>query len=859
MVTKIPAFLDGNTFVHYSPSSQRLLAANSGGLIKVFASGDTASEPVAVDIPENLTSISTTADKVVVTSTDGQLALLTLGATVSGDESYDVVYQANNPLRDAVFINEGNRILCGGDSANLVVIDLKNGSRIHKVPVADKILRISYNPVGELATLALCNGEIHIFSVVDEEPSLVHTVKDVLAGKINTSDEVVDYAGEHAHELPCSKPLWAPEGELLAVPLLAGSVKVLERSTWAQAGEIPHSSDILVDMAHSSSSKHLALLYLDGQIAVTNTGSFQKVSTVTEADSDSLPINLAWMPTSLAIGFSDGQVQVIDYSIPKDVEPRVDSAVEKLFLSEAEDSDNEEPETTNGTKRNGLHESMIIDEYDDFDEDDEDAPPGLHGLQNGYDLPYKRPRLADVSTPQVKFASQRLVPYSPGSTPWVKTVNSNTSATYRRYLFMDSTGFCWSVKNSFAETESQKSVTVSFFDRTVNKDYHFIDHYDYDLCSMNQQGVVFGCSGYDTKNHPNRGRIFYRNHAGTNDSWEKFIPVLEGEYITSICLTTTAIGATGESIIVVGTSLGYTRFFNQYGLCINLMKLNPVISLISSATNIVFTVHQSGTYYTYCIISVSEDYKFLQRDQALPVTASEGPLLKGLFWNDDSDPCMVAGNDDMLVILDQWRESGNARWVPLLSCKQAVSDYGLTESKANWKCWPLGLLGEQFLCLILKTNDIYPGFPLPLPVQLDIKLPVKVIDGVADRLETDAAELETKLQQLKEEDPEEAFLRASTMGRLTAAALNDSEEQDEFMEVLKNYSLAFDKSLLKLFNVACQDSKLNKALSVARLLKNDKALLAATKIAERYSFTNLMTKINKLREDLLEFEADDEE
>ncbi|KAM9912306.1 hypothetical protein OXX69_002683, partial [Metschnikowia pulcherrima] len=111
----------------------------------------------------------------------------------------------------------------------------------------------------------------------------------------------------------------------------------------------------------------------------------------------------------------------------------------------------------------------------------------------------------------------------------------------------------------------------------------------------------------------------------------------------------------------------------------------------------------------------------------------------------------------------------------------------------------------------------------------------------------------------KEEDPEEEYLRVTTLGRLLASSLSDLGEEEEHMETLKSYSLIFDKSLLKLFNSACQESRLNKAFSVAKLIKNDKALLAASKIAERHNFANLMAKITKLREDLLDMSEDEED
>ena len=233
---------------------------------------------------------------------------------------------------------------------------------------------------------------------------------------------------------------------------------------------------------------------------------------------------------------------------------------------------------------------------------------------------------------------------------------------------------------------------------------------------MNQRGILLGSS--------ESGLLYYRSHnEATNDQWERKLPLLPGEYLTSICITDMK---SANNTIIIGTSLGYLRFFNQFGVCINVMKVLPIITLIASATNNLFMINQvSYNVYSYLIIDINQDYKYIQHNSQMPIKEA-APLIKGIFFNEFNDPCIVGGEDDTLLVLQSWRDSQNAKWIPILNCQLALTEYGSNDNKKNWKCWPLGLVNDKLNCLILKNNNQYPGFPLPLPIELDIELPIKL-------------------------------------------------------------------------------------------------------------------------------------
>lgn len=889
---RITAFPDGYSFVKCVSREGKFVVGNSEGLIKVFNEYEPDLEPISIDINENLTSLAHTGENVLVTNTAGYLELVSLHS----EESQGNIFRSELPLRDAVFINDGNRVLCGGDDNKLVLVDLNNDKAVSTVPLADQLLGMSYNATGEILSVSLSDRSVQIYSVVNEIPNVTHTISGVLPGKINSSMEKIDFLLEHKEELISTKTQWSSNGELLLIPS-ENSIKVYNRSDFSKIVKefkFHKDNDMLVDFELCYDNKHLAVCFLDLSVQVFDFASTKLVSELSLSLANGhLPVNISWSLLkkshmfSLYVGTTDGSISVYsDFIEKKDI----NTDTEKLFIDEAEEADSdtdkqldgsdEDDEIFSGRKQNGtrLHEedSLLIDEDDDNEDEglENDGYPDYYNKD--VDTLFEEERnhkrhksnngRAKAPSPYLSYGSTprtHLVPYCPGATPWNQ---KNMKGTDRRYLNMNAFGYCWAVKTVSDDSDSnQQSITVSFFDRSINKDYHFIDYFDFDLCSMNEAGIVFASSGFEVESPKNKGKLFYRNHENIQDAWERKIPLLDGEFISSISITNSPRDRddpnNNDAMILVGTNMGYVRFFNTHGVCINIFKSLPVVGLVSSNAAVVFIINYvSDNVYSYSLIDAKQDYKYMQQDVLLPLQKSmespNVPLIKGMFFNEYNDPCLVSGADETLMILSSWREPNNARWIPILNCKHAITDNGNNESKKNWKCWPLGLYRDRLTCIILKTSSHYPGFPLPLPVEINIKLPVVEYKGKRKADNDDNIN-----EKVDDEDPEECFLRMYTMGRIVNDSLNDvddEEQNDEILEILQNYSMLFDKSLLKLFAHACQESRLGKALSIARLIKNDKALSAALKISERFEYLNLAHKINKLREDLVEFSDNDE-
>ncbi|CAK7894992.1 DNA polymerase alpha-binding protein [[Candida] anglica] len=877
MENTITAFPDGHSHVVYDGVNSKFIVGNSGGLIKVFKPSEPDLEPESLDIAENISKLvlSTSGHQALVATLSGKLELVDLKQL----ESTGDVYRSELPLRDAVYINEGKRVVVGGDDSVLVVVDLQvHPPAISKTNLPNSFLNASYNPTGEMLAVSTSGRHVQIYSVINEMPTLLETIKNIIPERVCTSMEVEEIDdGERV----CTKTEWSPNGELLLVSSSEG-IDIFNRSNFTtKESSIPYDTpeDSLVDFALSPNGKFVAQVWKSKSLYIYNFDTKQQVEK-TKLSCKEIPINVTWGFTSkkntydLFVGTSNGDIISIsdiveqgDALQEKTQKPR-SPTINSLFLDEADESGDEGTNTddlldgsdADVPRMNDIEDSMVIDEDDDEEEAEQDQDVDAYLARrkrqrsNGH---HPQTSVAPTSSLNGRggdggFSSgYSIKPYSPGSTPW----NSDKSAvTSRRYLSMNSIGYTWAVKSTKDESniQDQQSITISFFDRAVNKDYHFTDYYSYDLCSMNTRGVLLGCSGHPENNRDHAGRLYYRHHESLQDSWDRKIPLLKGEFITSITLT-----SSGDDLVVVGTNFGYVRYFNLYGVCVFLMKTTPVVTLISSGS-IVFIVNQSSSStFTYSMLNAGVDYRYIQQDVLLPLRYSPSRLLiKGIFFNEHNDPCIVPGIDDTVLILSNWRETHNGKWIPILNLHDSITEGGQNDVKKNWNCWPLGLYKDEVSCLILKSGK-YPGFPLPLPVEVTIEMPVSVKERKSKdsgRGEEDEEIQEQTEVDTNKEDPEELFLRALTMGRIVHGSLAEAEDEEEIMERLEAYSMSFDKSLLKIFAKSCQDTQLSRAYSVAKLIKTDKALFAASKIAERMEFISLATRIAKLREDLLEDE-----
>ncbi len=161
--------------------------------------------------------------------------------------------------------------------------------------------------------------------------------------------------------------------------------------------------------------------------------------------------------------------------------------------------------------------------------------------------------------------------------------------------------------------------------------------------------------------------------------------------------------------------------------------------------------------------------------------------------------------DDFLLVLSRWRDPLQASWIPILDTSSSIKNISAGD---NVKCWPLGLFKNQFNFIVIRGSD-YPSFPLALPAELPIRIPISEVNG---------ADTETT------GDPEEELVNCIITGELLNDAISNDDVLDETAEErLTEISIKYDAALLKQFGQSCTAGNLSEALYLATRLPDDHA------------------------------------
>jgi len=256
-----------------------------------------------------------------------------------------------------------------------------------------------------------------------------------------------------------------------------------------------------------------------------------------------------------------------------------------------------------------------VGSLDGFVEDDEaDGYEGVNGhgkRSNGHldDLnghPAKRRAQQSLWQPRIHDAFQ------PGSTPW----RGN-----RRYLCLNLLGFVWTV-----DQDTHHTITVEFYDREFQRDFHFTDPYKYDKACLSEKGTLFSCP--PAGDQP--AMIHYRPHETwtTRTDWRTMLP--KGEGVVAIALS--------QSFVVVTTTTNYVRVYTLFGTPVKVyrQKSSPIVTC-ATWRDYVLTIGNGSvggdgqTRLLYTIENVRRD-EVCQSEDVVALT--EGAQLRNVFFSD---------------------------------------------------------------------------------------------------------------------------------------------------------------------------------------------------------------------------------
>lgn len=253
------------------------------------------------------------------------------------------------------------------------------------------------------------------------------------------------------------------------------------------------------------------------------------------------------------------------------------------------------------------------DSLDGFIENDEgEAVVGVNGKRTNGHLGEPNGHYAKRRAPYNTFQPLIHEAFQPGSTPW----RGN-----RRYLCLNLLGVVWTV-----DQDTHHTVTVEFYDREFQRDFHFTDPYKYDKACLSEKGALFACQPAGDQ----QAMIHYRPHETwtARTDWRTVLP--KGELIVAIALS--------HSYVVVTTSTNYVRVYTLFGTPVKVyrQKSSPIVTC-ATWRDYVLTIGNGSvggdgqTRLLYTIENVKRD-EICQSEDVVALT--EGTQLQNVFFSD---------------------------------------------------------------------------------------------------------------------------------------------------------------------------------------------------------------------------------
>ncbi|PRT56479.1 Minichromosome loss protein 1 [Wickerhamiella sorbophila] len=357
----------------------------------------------------------------------------------------------------------------------------------------------------------------------------------------------------------------------------------------------------------------------------------------------------------------------------------------------------------------------------------------------------------------------------------------------KRYLCMNDTGYVWTVH----QDSDHNTITISFHDESVQRDVHFSDPDRFDMASLTKTGCLFANS--------ETGFVAMRFHAFSNDNWE--FQIDEGDKIAAITLT--------DVVAVVATQRGIVTTFSVYGMVLDVTRQRNVFALAGHGRTVLVLRHFDQDRLVYSVEHFGDETHgpdYLISDAHLDVAPSE---LRTIFFGEFGDPC-VYDHAGCLMTLTNWRSSQTqARWTPIFDGPSYSSKNGRQESY-----WPLGIVDSELLCIPLKGQQRFPPVPLPVTASLPLMIP-----GISE-------------------------IESEYLCQRVMATQNTAQDEEELASV----ETALDKLLLRQFQLAASENRINKCLCIVRRLNQPRSGEAAVQIALHMDLTNLAEKIQGVLE-----------
>ncbi|KAG9042191.1 hypothetical protein FS837_011177 [Tulasnella sp. UAMH 9824] len=803
--TSISAHGQGVTKLAFAKSGRKIYTAGDDCLVRIWnPDGGVDQEPLTATEAQGSVGALDTSRGGWVAGGDDSMVRQYSGES---DEMVASVAQTGGmPVRCVAFNPQGDKLVVGSDELTAKIIDMHDTLKTSILVGHTRGLRAAtWHPSGSYLTTSGQEGKIIVWDCTDGSPKLLHEIDGLILSCSDSSKPEFSYS---------VAAVWHPTGNYFVVATKAHDIARVSRNDWKRTGSFgsdAHSSDI-VALSFSSNGLYLASAGKDGQVIVWDTASEKTVARYKVSTSI---VDIAWSPISNLLAWTDMEGALVRWTnpIPSNLpspcsppgrssgvsksKPPKDKAAHKelmaLLAEEGDGSDKEEGEDLALTK--------------DADEEEEDW---VEDDMGGDYVKEEKEHFHEAGAREMVNVTKAQPPFQPGATPFKNK---------RRLLAFNQIGVV-----EVSDGDPHQVVNVEFHNRSLRTGYHFTDTLRFTLAAIGERGVAF--AGPSEEHHP--ATLSYRPYESwaSNADWEINLPageepvaVAAGGLPYSKDFNSDDLG--GDGYVALATSEQLIRFFSGGGVQKYIWAAEGDVVSMVAGPEWVFVVHREGgtsldgcQNLRYSLISCKTFD--MVREGRLPLQRNRTVTWIGI--TEEGAPAMY-DSAGYMYILDRFRRPTQGRWVLLMNTNLLARKVGKEETY-----WPVGLSTKEFLCIILKGRDRYPGFPRPITQQIEVQMPLLSMD-------------------LPRVQHEERFLRDKM-----ALTMEQDASHDESASSTTAKEVALDKILIQQIQQACKDDRMTRAIDLAEDLHHVKSIEAAKSVAGFYHKVGLQDKIDVLKE-----------